>query len=146
MITGAPLFRSVESLLRLSLVIVGCPRTKKTSNRIVRIRRKGKGSEFTKILPSKAFCEWQDASVPVIRAAMRGAGKETIRGIEVNCRALFYRDALRGDAVGYYQGLADLLETAGVVESDALIVSWDGSRMLIDREKPRVEVLLEEVR
>jgi hypothetical protein len=58
---------------------------------------------------------------------------------------LFYRDAERGDAVGYYQGLADLLEKRGVVANDRLIMSWDGSRLLKDSANPRVELTLEEV-
>jgi len=62
---------------------------------------------------------------------------------EVNCRALFYRDALRGDAVGYYQALADALEEAGIVKNDRLIVSWDGSRLLKDADIPRIEVTLD---
>ena len=63
----------------------------------------------------------------------------------LNCRALFYRDARRGDAVGYYQGLADLLEKRGVIENDAQLTQWDGSRLLLDRENPRVEIELTEV-
>ena len=60
----------------------------------------------------------------------------------VNCAALFYRDALRGDAVGFYQGLADVLEKAGIVENDKFIVSWDGSRLRKDAARPRVELVL----
>jgi hypothetical protein len=60
----------------------------------------------------------------------------------VNCRALFYRDANRGDAVGLYQGLADVLEHGGVVTNDKYLVSWDGSRLLKDSARPRVEVEL----
>lgn len=143
-----PLLRIGEDRLVLSLTWSGSPRTKKTSQRVVRIpAKKGtQGKGFTKVLPSKAFCEWQDASVPAIKAAMRRAGRATIIGVEVNCRALIYRDAKRGDACGFYQGIADLLQEAEVVENDALIVSWDGSRMLVDRENPRVELTLEEVR
>jgi len=40
----------------------------------------------------------------------------------LNCAAIFYRDANRGDAVGYYQGLADALEAAGVLSDDKWIV------------------------
>src|SRR3990167_9800113 len=50
----------------------------------------------------------------------------------VNCRALFYRDANRGDFIGYAQGLADLLEKRGVLTNDVCLVSWDGSRLLVD--------------
>jgi hypothetical protein len=62
-----------------------------------------------------------------------------------NCAAIFYRDANRGDAVGYYQGLADVLEKAQVITNDKFITQWDGSRLLVDRENPRVELVLTEV-
>lgn len=60
----------------------------------------------------------------------------------LNCCALFYRDRLTGDAVGYYQALADALEEAGIVENDRLIVSWNGSQLLKDAKNPRIEVSL----
>lgn len=60
----------------------------------------------------------------------------------LNCCAIFYRDADRGDAVGYYQGLADCLEAAGVVSDDKWIAQWDGSRLTKDANRPRIEVVL----
>jgi hypothetical protein len=63
----------------------------------------------------------------------------------VNCAALFYRDADRGDAVGFYQGLADLLEKGGVVSNDKWIVTWDGARLCKDASRPRVELTLTKV-
>jgi len=63
----------------------------------------------------------------------------------VNCRALFYRKTLVGDACNFCQALADALEEGGIVRNDSLIVSWDGSRLLKDSENPRVIVTLEEI-
>ena len=63
----------------------------------------------------------------------------------VNVAATFYRDALRGDATGYYQALADLLQAAGIVANDVLCVSWDGSRLAKDAQRPRIEVVLTDV-
>lgn len=60
----------------------------------------------------------------------------------LNCAAIFYRDALRGDAVGYYQGLADALKSAGVLSDDKWIVQWDGSRLAKNTKRPRIEVTL----
>ena len=60
----------------------------------------------------------------------------------LNCAAIFYRDANRGDAVGYYQALADALESAGVLSDDKWIVQWDGSRLAKDAKRPRIEVTL----
>jgi len=58
----------------------------------------------------------------------------------VHVKALFYRDADRGDLCGYQQAGGDALEAAGVVSNDKIIDSWDGSRRLIDRQNPRVEI------
>lgn len=58
----------------------------------------------------------------------------------VSVCALIYRDADRGDLTGYLQAIGDALERAGVVTNDKLIHSWDGSRKLIDRARPRVEI------
>ena len=94
-------------------------------------------------MPSHAFADWNRSAqfhlAPVARAL------KTAIAQPVNCRALIYRDALRGDAVGYYQALADALEEAGIIENDRLVVSWDGSRLLKDADNPRIEVTLEAV-
>lgn len=62
----------------------------------------------------------------------------------LNCAATFYRDGYWGDAVGFYQGLADLLESRGVILNDRQLVSWDGSRLLKDTVNPRTEIVLTE--
>ncbi|HXT04911.1 MAG TPA: hypothetical protein VN760_12070 [Casimicrobiaceae bacterium] len=67
------------------------------------------------------------------------------RDVRLNCAAQFFRDRNAGDAVGYYQGLADLLQLAGILEDDVSIVQWDGTRLLKDAENPRVELVLQEV-
>ena len=67
------------------------------------------------------------------------------RGVALNCRATFYRHANVGDSVGFYQGLADVLESHGIVDNDRQLVSWDGSRLRKDQGYPRVVLTLEEV-
>ena len=122
----------------LHLTLYGIPRTKKNSGRIV-----PRGGAHT-ILPSKAWSSWCKAVAPALSESLARAGIAPISE-PVNCRALFYRDALRGDAVGFYQGLADLLQKAGAVIDDKWIVTWDGSRLLKDAERPRVELVLEPI-
>jgi Holliday junction resolvase RusA-like endonuclease len=118
----------------LSFVIPGAPRTKKNHGR--RIQRGGRKYD----IPSAAYEAWNiQAQIHLMLG--RQSRPNTIT-TEVNCAAIFYRDALTGDAVGYYQGLADALEEAGIVSNDKLIVSWDGSRMLKDADDPRVDVTL----
>lgn len=116
--------------------IMGSPRTKKNHGRVVK-----RGARRFHV-PSEAYTTWCDKAVPQMRVARRGAPP-----IEhpVNVRAVFYRDALTGDAVGYYQGLADALQAAGVVTDDKFIVSWNGSWLDKDASRPRVELVISTV-
>lgn len=120
---------------RLALTIYGTPRTKKNSGRIV------PRGERNILLPSAAWSDWAAAVAPKLQAWV-AAQKLVPIAQPMNCAAIFYRDALRGDAVGFYQGLADLLEKGGVVEDDKWIVTWDGSRLRKDAARPRVELVL----
>lgn len=118
--------------MTIALVIEGAPRTKKTSNRIFKVGR------FTKVMPSARFMEWQEAAkVQLWQQRTRDHGPVTE---PVQVAATFYREANRGDLIGYMQALADCLETCGVLENDRLIVSWDGTRMTKDARRPRVEL------
>ncbi|MEP6651842.1 MAG: hypothetical protein ABJA82_00695, partial [Myxococcales bacterium] len=65
--------------------------------------------------------------------------------IPVNLTAVVYREKNLGDLIGYLQAIADALESAEVVTNDRLIVSFDGSRMLKDPSRPRVEITIEPV-
>jgi hypothetical protein len=99
-------------------------------------------------MPSKAFTEWNAVAqlwLLEARSSWQRANKAwgAIFTTPVNCCAIFYRETRTGDAVGYYQALADALEEARIVENDKLIVSWDGSRLEKDKINPRVEVHLE---
>lgn len=116
----------------LTVTIEGAPRTKKNHGRVVWARKQRRAVH----VPSAAYEAWALAGVAQL------ARVETLPDRPYNCRALFFRDAERGDAVGYYQGLADLLQAAGVVSDDRYIAAWDGSRLLIDRQRPRVELTI----
>ena len=136
--------------MSIRFTILSAPRTKKTHNLVV--AHSGK----IRVLPNPAWVrwckgaqfvgspEWDGNGVPVYHRTLWRLPALPL-DTPFNWRALFYRVAKRGDAVGYYQGLADLLDMRGVVENDALIVSWDGSRLLKDAQHPRVEVELTEV-
>lgn len=130
---------AVGSSVLFSLVILGPPRTKKNHSRIVGVRA-SRRSRFAKprLLPSVEYVRWHRIALPQAKAGRTAAPITT----PVNCRAFFYRDRRVGDAVGYYQALADLLQDAGILADDRLIVTWDGSRLLKDKDRPRVELEL----
>lgn len=124
----------------INLIVPGAPRTKKTHSRIFRAGRGNSGR--IRVMPSKVWTEWCERSVHELAEQKRKMRESFPLLADFNCTALFYRDARRGDAVGFYQGLADLLERSGIVADDVQIVSWDGSRLLKDAENPRVELTL----
>lgn len=157
---------------RLSFVIPVAPRTKKTSNVIIRRRGEdgrqlgacpmcGQAQGQQMVLPSEPFREWFKWAMhyaAVIRGQLAAAGVELpVRG-PVSVTASFYRESLTGDYAGFIQALGDWLqapmyyppghkkfgrlkrEGAGIIADDKQIQHWDGTRLLKDGERPRVEV------
>lgn len=114
--------------------IQGIPRTKKNSQRIIVIGGK------RAVLQSRQYLSWEAPAVFQLQAQRHGF----VWNIPVNMRAIVYRDRAVGDLLNYLAAISDVLEKAGVVKNDRQIVSLDGSRMLVDRQRPRVEIELSE--
>ena len=133
----------------ITFVLPVVPRTKKNSRTHVRKRAKT-GNMITVPLPSGAYREMEGQIVAwahdipgnVLVGCVVWCACELNLAQPLNCAAIFHRDANRGDAVGYYQGLADALEKAGIVADDKWIAQWDGSRLTKDANRPRIEVVL----
>lgn len=117
------------------IIIPGSPRTKKNH---------GRRTRSGKQIPSAAFEAWNKMAQFYLRIWCSHNFISDPASVPVNCAAVFYRDREIGDAVGYYQALADALQEARIVVDDRLIVSWDGSRMKKDARSPRIEVTLTE--
>lgn len=96
----------MEEIFVLNLILPGAPRTKKNSGRIV-----PRGGRHI-ILPSEAWQKWCDLLAPALRAKLAAMGFAPIAQ-PVNCRALFFRDADRGDAVGFIKASPIYSSTAG---------------------------------
>lgn len=133
----------------MKLVITGAPRTKKNSTR--RLMRGGR----LLTVPSVAAVEWQAEAIRQLckqYAILRHRARDTrdCRITEdVAVAALIYREANVGDLVGYLQAIGDALQGGHgkskvpcVLIDDKQIKSWDGSRPLIDRKNPRVELTI----
>jgi hypothetical protein len=152
----------------ISLTLPGSPRTKKTSNRILRF---GRNKEHVRVAPSEAYEEWLAAVLkfgPAIHHQLSQSGVSLpLRGaLEVS--AIFYRDrASASDLTGLMQAVGDALQAPmytcqrcrkrsywreccgalkltrkglGIILDDAQIESWDGTRRELDRDNPRIEV------
>ena len=117
------------------LTIHGCPRTKKNS-------RTATSNGIT--LPSKAYRKYAATAWQQIH---EGARNLPISG-RCNVKALYYMDT-HGivDISGLHQGLHDLLKDRGIIADDnsRIVAGTDGSRVLYDKERPRVEVVIEEM-
>jgi Holliday junction resolvase RusA-like endonuclease len=117
----------------MNFIILGPPRTKKNHGRLVRAGGK------LRLLPSAAHEVWAHSAVRQLRAQRQDRPLDS----PVAVAAVFFRERNVGDLVNYMQALADALEKAGVITNDRLIVSWDGSRLAKDAQRPRVELVVE---
>jgi len=154
------------------LTVLGAPRTLKNRGEVVLVRGGDKGQPcprcgtrlITEVHPSRAWRRWLARAIVRVEGRYRlvhvPQARRWMLALEdsqtvvparpwtpisrpVNCRAVFYREAERGDLIGYCQGLADLLQATGVVEDDLWIRGWDGTRLARTRQgPPRVEVEL----
>lgn len=140
----------------ITFVLPVVPRTKKNSRTHVRKRAKT-GNMITVPLPSEAYKTMEGQIVMWARTSLATDANKSLvldrnnkacraerlfLAQPMNCAAIFYREKEIGDAVGYYQGLADALEAAGVLADDRWLVQWDGSRLRRDANRPRIEVTL----
>jgi Holliday junction resolvase RusA-like endonuclease len=121
-------------------MILGAPTTKKTSQRIVYAGRGAQRRAY--LIPASKSKTWERMAEAAM-LSMRHAHHWPMHEGPVQVKAIFYRPwNTTGDLTGYMQALADALEGAKVIANDRLIVSWDGTRLAIDKAHPRVEVWL----
>ena len=132
----------------ISFVLPVTPRTKKNSRKHIK-RRSKSGKVITVPLPSDAYSKmeaeivaWANDIPGNLLVGCVVCACELELAQPLNCAAIFYREKNIGDAVGYYQALADALESSGIVSDDKWITQWDGSRLAKDATRSRIEVTL----
>lgn len=97
------------------------------------------GARF--LQPNKLYREWARHAELQLRRQWRGQPLDSW----LHVRALFFLpDKRRTDLSNLLEAPADALELAKVIDNDYRIVSWDGSRRLLDRDQPRIELTLME--
>ena len=110
----------------------GAPRTKKNHQRILRDRA---GLPF--VAPSKEFVDYQELCLWQIKTPQRSISEA------VNVKAVYYMpNRRRVDLVNLLEATCDILVKAGVLDDDraTIVAAHDGSRVLLDRQNPRVEI------
>jgi len=136
--------------MTVNLTLPGSPRTKKTSNRIVRFARFGR--EHVKIMPSEAYIVWEQHILTLASDIKRGLAGVTLPiDAPVAIEATVYRQQLTGDLAGYLQAIGDVIQEPviragkmtrrglGIIKDDALIHCWD-ARLDCDPANPRIEL------
>jgi Holliday junction resolvase RusA-like endonuclease len=121
----------------MDLVIYGDPRTKKNSQRLVRVGLR------TIPIVSKAYEQYEDDFIRQVT----GDKKRKVN-FPVNVRCLYYmRTHRKVDLVNLLEATNDLLVGAEVLQDDnsSIVVGHDGSRVMYDRSNPRVEIEITEV-
>lgn len=113
------------------------PRSKKNSSQIIY----AKGRPM--IIPSKLYKQFEDECLAIIPKKYR-------IGIDypVNIKAIFYKEARRRiDLTNLLEALNDMLVKANVIKDDCrdIVASLDGSKVLYDKENPRIEVEITKV-
>lgn len=134
-----------------ALVIFGAPRTKKNSQAIA--TNQATGATF--IAKDKKLQQWEKAARTQLQ--LQWGAKPPIAG-PVQLRAMVYAEANRGDLLNYLAAVSDILQQhvkrikgvkvllwSGVYVNDVQVKSVDGSRLLKDDKKPRVEIYVTEL-
>ena len=115
------------------------PKTKKNHPRILKNRRTGKSF----VAPSEQYenyerdCAWfiQPLENPISYA--------------VNVRCIFYMpDKRRCDLTNLLESIDDILVKYGVLADDnySIVAGHDGSRVKVDKENPRTEIYIEDIK
>lgn len=120
----------------ISFTIPGRPITKKNHQQICRSKT---GKPFVR--QSKRYTDYETAAGYFIPCKNIGID------YPVNVQCVYYMpDCRRVDLVNLLEATCDILVHYRVLEDDngKIVVSHDGSRVLYDKENPRVEVRIEE--
>lgn len=108
------------------------PITKKNSQRI--LKRKN-GSSF--VAPSEQYKTYEEMALWYV--PKRG---DPI-AFKINAKCLFFMPDNRNcDLVNHLEAIDDIMVKAGLIKDDnyKILVSHDGSRVFVDKHKPRTEV------
>lgn len=122
--------------MRTEITLKGSPRTKKNSQVIIPTKS---GKHIP--LPSKDFRDYEKSCVKQLQ------GIESVTEHPVNVACVYYMPTHRRvDLTNLLEATDDILVMAGILEDDnsQVIASHDGSRVLYDKENPRVEIIITE--
>lgn len=116
------------------------PRTKKNHSQIVTLKN---GRQM--MLPSKQYKQFEKE---VIKEVEINCGNLEIIDYPINLKCVFYKEKnYKSDLTGYLQAIQDALVKAKLLLDDntKIVYSTDGSRVLLDKDNPRIEIEIERI-
>ena len=123
----------------MTIMLTGAPRTKKNSQRIIRI---GRGS---RIMPSQAYMDYAaECALQLLAQRATNAGID----YPVNVACVYFMPTRRKvDLVNLLEATCDILKDNFVVVDDNcnVIAAHDGSRVEYDKQNPRVEITITKI-
>ena len=134
---------TADKVRQYKVTIYGNPITKKNSNQIVQNRATGRWF----IAPSAQYKKYCRESIKQINAWV-GRPTEPI-DYPVRLTYLFYKETRRlCDDLNQSEAVDDILVQAGVLKDDNrdIVANHDGTRVYYDKENPRVEITITEVK
>lgn len=130
--------REKNVILYQSLIPLN-PKTKKNNQKIIKNPR----TQALMIVQNDAYKQYErDASW-----FLKKPSKPIDVPVQVKC--IFYRDsARRCDLTNLLEAIDDILVKYGILADDnfKIIYSHDGSRVFVDKENPRTEIVIEDIR
>ena len=139
----------------LHLTIPWPPAVKKNSKKVGRISR-GKRRGQVAVFSSDSYQRWEKNAIEYVKASV--ARHRLLRTPDVYrlpyktrvhiTASIFVGDERRRDLTNLLEGPLDVLVKAGVIIDDnwKIVNNLDGSRVYLDRDNPRVELLIREDR
>ena len=122
----------------LKIVIWGDPPIKKNQGKTVTNRATGKKVR----IPPKKFSDWEKDAKKQLLGKMPTTGPIDY---PINLQCVFYRQKeIICDLSNLYEAPQDVLKDMGIIKDDnyTIVASHDGSRVEIDRTKPRMELTI----
>lgn len=119
----------------LKIIIPTVPRSKKNSQEIVFNKKTG----HRMVIQNKKYTQYEKECKKYMPALSQNIN------FPVNLQCNFYvNDARRRDIANYIEAIQDILVKYGIIEDDNynIISSLNGCSMEIDRENPRVEIII----
>ena len=115
------------------------PKTKKNNQKIIKNRKTG----AFMIVQNDAYKKYENESGWFL---LKRPSEPISQPVNIKC--LFYRNSeIRCDLTNLLEAIDDILVKYGIIADDNfhIVYSHDGSRVFVDRNNPRTEIVIEDI-